>query len=417
MCLKFYGDLPITLWMNMPSHHQDDLICSLDETPGVDLHVVYDSPMAGYRQKLGWQAAPREYRHTFLSGCKPLDAVRTVKASRDRIHIFNGIWAVPAFAAALTANLAQGGAPFFVYSEAPNRGLKRGVLRRGLRDAFGRFVARSARGRVLAVSRIAGAFYRGLGFPDGRIYPFGYFRDARPKSAAELALGSTGQRPVVTGVARGLRVVFVGTLWEAKGIDLLLGAFEPLWRELPGLSLDLIGDGPLLPQLNQYLEDYPEARIRLRGVIPSDRIPRELAAYDLLVLPSRGDGWGMVVNEALAAGLPAIVSDVCGAADLIRDGANGYVIPSGDAVELRRAIRRYAETSRAEREAMSVTAAATGEALRPQVAARYLVDCVRHSLGDSPRPSAPWCVVGLPADAALAAKGERRPGGLRHHQI
>src|SRR5258708_35984883 len=97
----------------------------------------------------------------------------------------------------------------------------------------------------------------------------------------------TGQRPVVTGVARGLRVVFVGTLWEAKGIDLLLGAFEPLWRELPELSRDLIGDGPLLPQLSQYLQDHPEARMPLRVALPSDRISRELAPYDLLALPSR----------------------------------------------------------------------------------------------------------------------------------
>lgn len=376
MCLKSYGILPITFWMNMPSHHQDDLIRSLDETPGVDLHVIYDSPMAGYRQKLGWQAAPREYRHTFLSGCKPLEAVRTVNASHDRIHIFNGIWAVPSFAAALTANLGHGGVPFFVYSEAPNRGLKRGLLRRGLRDAFGRFVARSSRGHVLAVSRIAAAFYRDLGFSDDRIYPFGYFRDsdARPKCTA----------------TKSLRMVFVGTLWEAKGIDLLLAACEPLWRELPELSLDLIGDGPAQGQLNQYLDNHPEARIRLRGVIASDHIPRELAAYDLLALPSRGDGWGMVVNEALAAGLPAIVSDVCGAADLIRPGINGYVIPSGDAGELRGAIRRYAATSRGERVAMSAAAAVTGEALQPHVAARYVVDCVRHALGDGPRPAPPW---------------------------
>jgi glycosyltransferase involved in cell wall biosynthesis len=436
MRLKSHGILPITFWMNMPSHHQDDLIRSLDETPGVDLHVIYDSPMAGYRQKLGWKSAARNYRHTFLSGCKPLQAVRTVRASRSRIHIFNGIWAVPSFAAAITAHVVQGDAPFFVYSEAPSRGTKRGLVRCGLRDAFGRAVARSSRGGVLAVSSISGAFYRGLGFSGDRVYPFGYFRDAgvsrtprfRPGAAQEGRVTVSDPSfddfspAVVAPQNTGVRLVFVGTLWEAKGIDLLLDALAPLWGEFPALSLDLIGDGPSLPEINQYMQDHPEARIRTRGVIPSDQVSQELAAYDLLVLPSRGDGWGMVVNEALAAGLPAIVSDVCGAADLIRTGINGYVIPSGDARELRRAIRRYAETSPAGRDAMSAAAAATGEALAPQVAARYLVDCVRHSLGDGPRPSPPWImqerksggVVGLPADAALPAKWESRPGGLRH---
>jgi glycosyltransferase involved in cell wall biosynthesis len=425
MRLKSSGILPITLWMNMPSHHQDDLIRSIDETPGVDLYVIYDSPMAGYRQKLGWKSTVRNYRHMFLSGCKPLEAVRAVRASRDRIHIFNGIWAVPSFAAAIAAHVVHGDAPFFVYSEAPSRGTKRGLLRRGLRDAFGRAVARSSRGGVLAVSSISAAFYRGLGFSSERVYPFGYFRDAGARSKASRAASgkagflacraerSSAVSPSVwprlrfrPGAAQEgrvtesrLRLVFVGTLWHAKGIDLLLDAIAPLWREFPMLSLDLIGDGPALAEINQYIQDQPEARIRTRGVIPSDQVSQELTAYDLLVLPSRGDGWGMVVNEALSAGLPAIVSDVCGAADLIRTGVNGYVIPSGDARELRRAIRRYAETSPAGREAMSAAAATTGEALAPQVAARYLVDCVHHSLGDGPRPSPPW------TDAGLLAKG------------
>ena len=60
-----------------------------------------------------------------------------------------------------------------------------------------------------------------------------------------------------------------------------------------------------------------------------------IAAADLLALPSRWDGWGLVVNEALAVGVPVIASNACGASDLIRQDVNGYVFTSEDAASLR----------------------------------------------------------------------------------
>lgn len=383
MNLKSYGILPITLWMNMPSHHQDDLIRCLDETPGVDLDVVYDSDMAAHRRDMGWRSSPRPYRHRILSGCKTAAAVRHVLRSRSAIHIFNGIWAVPSFAAALLTHLAlPGGAPCFVYSEAPSRTTKRPSLRHTMRNAIGRTVARSGRCGVLAVSHFAADFYGSLGFTANRIYPFAYFRDSL-----------VTHRSTTTG---GPRLVFAGTLWEAKGIDLLLEALDPLWSLLPGLSLDLIGGGPSTADVQRYIARRPGARICLRGVMGSGDVSTAVSAYDLLVLPSRGDGWGVVVNEALAAGVPALVSDACGAADVIVEGENGFIVPAGSAEALRGRILAFAAKSSAERARMSERAAATGESLQPQVAAQYLLACVRHALHCGAKPAAPWMTTHEP---------------------
>jgi glycosyltransferase involved in cell wall biosynthesis len=371
------GVLPITLWMNMPSHHQDDLIRCVAATPGVDLQVIYDTDLAASRQEIGWEAGSRPYQHRFLSGLKPADAIRQMSASRNRVHIVNGIWAVPSFTVALLYHLARSGNPVFIYSEGSKADRSRSWARCAARTQLGRWVARNPRCKVLAVSKLAAEFYSSFGFPEDRIYPFGYFRDSDPQSR--------------TARAGTLRVAYIGRLCSQKGLDVLLRALEPLWDGRPELALDVIGGGPDLPAIREYMAAHPSARIRLRGVLPSSSIPREISEYDLVVLPSRFDGWGVVVNEALAAAVPAIVSDTCGAADLIRHGVNGFVFPSGNPDALRECILEFAQKPAGERREMSSAAAATGESIHPRAAASYLIECVRHALaGAGEKPVPPW---------------------------
>ena len=78
------------------------------------------------------------------------------------------------------------------------------------------------------------------------------------------------------------------------------------------------------------------------GFLPLDELPAEFAAADAFVLPSRHDGWGVVVNQALAAGLPVIATEAVGAAELLSAPGTGAVIPAGSADALTAALRRYA---------------------------------------------------------------------------
>src|ERR1051325_5103774 len=115
--------------------------------------------------------------------------------------------------------------------------------------------------------------------------------------------------PVEAASRARIEILFVGQLVRRKGVDLLLDALAPLWAEYPTLRLTLIGEGDERAALeSQAAASGFRDRVTFAGARPADEVRTRLMAADLLVLPSRWDGWGMVVNEALAAGVPAIVS-------------------------------------------------------------------------------------------------------------
>jgi len=138
------------------------------------------------------------------------------------------------------------------------------------------------------------------------------------------------------GIGRGsVLYLFCGQLIERKGLRVLFGAFARLARD--DSVLLVVGDGPLRGKLS-----VPPRTI-LAGAVAYERIPDYFLAADVFVFPTLYDGWGVVVNEACAAGLPLICSRAAGAAwDLVTDGENGFLVEAGDEAELASAMARLA---------------------------------------------------------------------------
>jgi glycosyltransferase involved in cell wall biosynthesis len=369
--------------MNMPSFQQDGLFEALSLLKEVDLKVVFAHKLTPDRVQLGWKEDVRDYSFRILSS-KPTisEAVRIALSERDRLHVVNGIWAEPAFAAALSA-LALAGSTFAVYAEAPDPTLPRPKSKLLLREAFGRRIARRARG-IVAVSRLAVDFYSGLGFPGDRVYPFGYFRSNKDRTSVSGELIDRQKK----------EVIFVGQLIHRKAWDVLLEAIQPLFALYPDLRLAIVGDGEDASTVDRNLRSLGiKDRVVLEGVISSDKIRERIASADLLVLPSRWDGWGMVINEAFSVGVPVIASDRCGASDLIRQSENGYVFRSEDVEDLRRCLRNFLDDS-GKRAAMRAAARSTGRVISAEAAAPYLVECLKHMTGArDERPVPPWAQV------------------------
>jgi glycosyltransferase involved in cell wall biosynthesis len=136
--------------------------------------------------------------------------------------------------------------------------------------------------------------------------------------------------------------LFSGSLIERKGVDLLASAFTRLAQEVPHVRLRIVGEGELRESLVRTVRTVSE-RVELVGFKDWKELPAEYTAADVLCVPSRYDGWGLVVPEGLASGLPVIGTNRMGAAlEFVESGRNGWLISAGDEAALLDAMREAA---------------------------------------------------------------------------
>ena len=139
--------------------------------------------------------------------------------------------------------------------------------------------------------------------------------------------------------------LFAGSFIERKGVDLLARAFVRLAREVPNVKLKIAGAGKLAGTITRTLASVPD-RVEFAGFKHWDELPELYASADVLCVPSRYDGWGLVVAEGLAAGLPVIATDRMGAAlEFVRTGGNGWLIPASNEDAILDAMREAARLS------------------------------------------------------------------------
>jgi len=139
------------------------------------------------------------------------------------------------------------------------------------------------------------------------------------------------------------RFIFSGSLIHRKGADLLALAFAEVAATRPNLKLHIIGTGIIEPKMRKVLSHLSE-QVQFFGFLQWEDIVPHYQWADVLIAPSRYDGWGLIIPEGLASGLLIIATDHMGAAkDLIVHKQNGLIVPAGDLVSLKRAIIDAAE--------------------------------------------------------------------------
>jgi glycosyltransferase involved in cell wall biosynthesis len=121
--------------------------------------------------------------------------------------------------------------------------------------------------------------------------------------------------------------IFVGSGTVRKGFDFILESMERLLSEGLSFRVSVAGiiDRSLLSGRERVLNNIGEY-----GMVRHNELPSVLRSAQCLLLPSRVDAFGLVVPEAMACGVPAIVSDMVGAKELIDNGHNGFIVPSGN---------------------------------------------------------------------------------------
>jgi glycosyltransferase involved in cell wall biosynthesis len=144
------------------------------------------------------------------------------------------------------------------------------------------------------------------------------------------------------------RVIQVGGIIARKGVQYLMQAFTEL--DLPRSELWLIGAGAESSSLRPVLDRFASDRVHLKGTVDQGELREMYAHCSVAVLASVADGFGLVVPQAMACGLPVIVTENVGAADIVVPGETGFVIPIRDVEALKtRLLELYEDPDRARR--------------------------------------------------------------------
>jgi glycosyltransferase involved in cell wall biosynthesis len=235
-----------------------------------------------------------------------------------------------------------------------------------------------AAGAVNTGSSGATAYVKSLGVPDERIFLSGNVVDNdwwndRAARADRAAVRGAWNVPAEAPV-----VLYCAQLQPWKRPLDLLEAFSR--AQVPGSYFVVAGEGPLRGDVERRIRELGiEASVRLLGFVNQSKLPEVYSSSDVFVLPSESDTFGLVVNEAMLCGLPAVISDAVGAKfDLVRDGETGCVFSTGD-VDALAGILRALLSDRAELARMGAAAKERMKTWTPEMNVSGFVRAVQHA--------------------------------------
>lgn len=309
----------------VPSPYQRDMFHALSQCPDIELQVFYneagspDSPWAKRPLQAYEQILPGFYMS--WGKARFIVNLKLPEVGNCDVVIFNGFMTLAA-QRLLRFGLAAKKLFWAERMVGPSRGLK-GLLHRFLASPLKYLDG------IVGIGSGAVADYKRR-FPEMPVYNIPYHTDLTDFAAAQENLRPR-QPPVI---------LFCGQMIGRKGVDILLKGFEAVLKTGRKARLLLVGREADLPRFIDLLEEETRKHIAYAGFQQPERLPGFFAQADIFVLPSRYDGWGVVVNQALGAGLPVIVSDKVGAQDLVKEGQNGYIFKNEDPGSLKASLIR-----------------------------------------------------------------------------
>ena len=350
-----------------PSPYQRDMFAALNARPELNLTVRYWEPTLADSP---WPEQPLQTYESVM----PRSVLRFGKAAfyfnwhrpRPRdfdLIVLNGYMStVPQM---ILRSRQRHGVPVVFWAERmhPPSG--------GLKGAFQRFMAKPLDhlDRVVAIGTVADRYYRER-WPEMPIDNLPYLCDLAPFHAVKP----------LPAEATPLRILFCGQMIKRKGVDLLIEAFAKIIASGRKARLVLVGWESDLPHMLEGLPETVREAIEYAGFHPPEALPGLFARAHLFILPSRYDGWGVVVNQAIGAGLPVIVTRSVGSShDLVTHGDNGLVIETGSAEAICEALCHYIDDPQRIRKAGQSSRQRSLE-ITPEVGAARWVSIIQKTL-------------------------------------
>lgn len=218
--------------------------------------------------------------------------------------------------------------------------------KRWLKTPIVRFIYTRLADIVLVPSTATRRFLNQLGIPEEKIVLTPYSVDNDYFARGRAAIDQRRVRQDLALPENSFAILYCGKLIDWKRPEDVLRALAILNHSqgeslCPAYAL-LAGDGASRRRLESLAQSLGIGdRVRFLGFVNQSKLPELYAAADVLVLPSESEAWGVVVNEAMSCGIPAIVSDRVGAGlDLVSPGLTGDVYPVGDVQALACCLRK-----------------------------------------------------------------------------
>ena len=324
-------------WLTVcPSGDQIDLLRALTKVEGLKLRVLYCSPEP---VKGDLRSDEPDGRGQALSGIalrilggkvffNP-SIVRWILRDDCELSVIAG-YIHPTMQLAMFLHTLQG-RPWVLFAERPGVHM-RGKMVRKLRASL-LLLARHA-SAIITTGTLAERDYRLLCGKKPLYCSIPYLVDLNPFLQI--------QRP---GVRKPrIRFLYCGQLIPRKGVDTLIRAFLRVVAMYSNVELEIMGDGPAKERLQGMVPNEFQNRIIFAGSIPFEQRVTHFQDADALVHPARHEGWGVVIQEAMAAGLPILSTrDTEAAVTLVQDGRNGFLVPTNDVEALYQQIRWLVE--------------------------------------------------------------------------
>ena len=230
----------------------------------------------------------------------------------------------------LTAYFAK--IPIILSGEPRFPVIKRKIKQKLLRFLFSKVSA------FCYVGKRARDFYKFYGIPDKKLFftPYCVDNDFLLKESQDLQFKKEQLKEETGLPLENPIILYIAKINKNKHPFDLLEAYRNLSLRA---TLLFVGDGPLLMKLKKQVNAKKIENVFFSGFQNYSQIGKYYAVSDILVLPSAGESWGVVINEAMCFGLPIITTDkVMSAYDLVHQDENGYLLPVGDITALTKAL-------------------------------------------------------------------------------
>lgn len=320
--------MKLIVWMNIPSHHQSQFFDALNKVCS-KFKVYYYGKVPASRSEMGWKDDIK--LKSYETYIEPESFELNLVDLREYIHI------LPGYGHPLLIKLrnyfSKNNIKWVHWSEKSRTGIY-WYLSFFKKKLHARYINKFALG-ALAIGNQAESDFINWGVRREKI-------EILPYSFNSLNYRLPDQK-ILSFKKNRFAFLFVGALCKRKGVDILLEAFSNSFKGDVQWCLILVGNQKKDINCEDIVNKLGiKDQVFFRDVISSNDIMSAYKAADIFILPSRHDGWGMVVNEAVYCNLPVIVSDAVGASEhLVQSGRNGFVFKSNHVESLAEQMLKY----------------------------------------------------------------------------